>query len=51
MKNPERIVNDAGIEQQLDETRHDQVAEPVELETEILSKVAGGPDGTVLGLS
>jgi hypothetical protein len=49
VSNPEQIATDAGIEQQLDETRHDQVAEPVEIETEMLSKVAGGPDGSVVG--
>jgi len=51
MNNPEQITTSAGFDHEPDVMRSDPVADFVEIEHEMLANVAGGPDGTVLGIS
>ena len=51
MSNPEQITTSAGIDHQLDEMQNDPVADVIEIEPEMLADVAGGPDGSAMGLS
>jgi hypothetical protein len=51
MNNPEQIRTSAALDHQLDEMQRDPVADFVVIEPEMLADVAGGPDGTVLGIS
>ena len=51
MNNPEQITTSAGLDHQLDEIQNDPVADFVEIDPEILADVAGGPDGSVIGIS
>jgi hypothetical protein len=51
MNNPEQITTSAGLDRQVDEIQSDPVGDFIEIEPEMLADVAGGPDGSVMGLS
>jgi len=51
MNNSEQITTSARLDHELDEMRSDPVADFIEIEPEMLADVAGGPDGTALGIA
>lgn len=51
MSNPEQVAMEGQSERKLDTKQCQPVVELVEIEPEALAQVAGGPDGSAIGVS